>query len=229
VTSGTLPAGLTLSGSGVLSGTPTISGLFSFDVRATDPVARAATQSFSLQVVAPDLVIAPQILRGGRANVPYSQQLSVQGGYAPYTYELRGGALPNGMTLSADGLLSGTPNAPAGQYSFQVGAADAYSLTTALQLVFTVLPPRMAFATQTLPDGLRFRSYRTQLTVTGGGEPYAFTLAAGALPPGLALGGDGTLRGRPTRAGAFGFTIQAKDTNGVTRKHYYGLRVRQIR
>jgi len=197
-------------------------------VQATDPVAKPATQELSLQVVAPDLVIAPQILRGGRANVPYNQQLSVVGGYAPYSYSLVGGSLPKGMSLSTDGLLSGVPDVPAGQYPFQVGATDKYGLTTSLQLVFTVLPPRMAFETQTLPDGFRFLNYRVQLAISGGGEPYTFTIVAGALPAGLVLGKDGTVYGRAQRAGRFGFTVLATDANGVTRKHYFSLRIRQL-
>ena len=133
------------------------------------------------------------------------------------------------MALSSDGILSGTPDAPAGQYTFQVRATDAYGLTTSLQLVFTVLPPRMAFETLTLPDGFRFLSYRVQLAVSGGGEPYTFTIVGGALPAGLVLGKEGTVSGRAQHAGRFGFTVQVTDANGVTRKHFYSLRVRQLR
>src|SRR5437660_2231806 len=53
VTSGTLPDGTTLSAGGLLSGTPTKAGRFEFTIRATDPVAAAASQAFTLQVVAP--------------------------------------------------------------------------------------------------------------------------------------------------------------------------------
>ncbi|HLQ22306.1 MAG TPA: Ig domain-containing protein [Gemmatimonadales bacterium] len=225
--SGTLPNGLTVSAAGLLSGIPTKAGQFAFTVRATDPVAKEASHEFSIQIVAPDLAIAPQILRGGRANVPYSQQLSVYGGYAPYSYSVTSGALPNGMTLSADGLLSGTPDAPAGEYAFAVQATDSYGLTALIQLVFTVLPPRVAFDTRTLPAGVRLHPYSTTLEVSGGSEPYTFAVVAGALPPGVVLGSDGTLRGRPTRAGNFGFAVQATDQNGVKLKHFYGLKIRQ--
>jgi hypothetical protein len=227
VASGSLPPGLNLSTNGVVSGTPTKAGLYTFTVRATDPVATAAEAAFSLQVDAPTLVIAPQILRGGRANQPYTQPLSVFGGYAPYTYTVLAGALPKGLELSADGTLAGTPDAPAGRYSFTVGATDKYGLTARLDLVFTVLPPKMSIDTATIANAVRGRLYTATIVASGGSEPYAFSVVSGTLPPGIKLAADGTLRGRPTRAGGFGFTVQATDANGVTRVHYYGLRVRQ--
>ena len=196
----------------------------------TDPVATATSAAFTLQVVAPNLAIGPQSLRGGRANVPYdSQQLTVYGGYEPYSYSVLSGALPKGMTLSADGLLSGTPDAPAGQYAFAVGVTDKYGLTASLELVFTVLPPRVAFDTRTLRAGVLLHTYNTTLEVSGGSEPYDFEVIAGTLPRGLVLDADGTLHGRPTRAGNFGFTVQATDANGVTFKHFFGLKIRRAR
>jgi hypothetical protein len=227
VSSGSLPPGLTLSTNGVVTGTPTKAGLFTFSVRATDPVATAAEGTFTLQIDAPTLVIAPQILRGGRANQPYTQQLSVIGGYAPYAYSVLAGALPKGLELTADGALAGTPDAPAGQYTFTVGATDKYGLTARLDLVFTVLPPRMSIDTATLANAVRGRPYTAAIVASGGSEPYTFTVVSGSLPPGIKLASDGTLVGRPTRAGGYGFTAQATDANGVTRVHYYGLRVRQ--
>jgi hypothetical protein len=210
-----------------MNGIPTKAGIYSFTVRASDSVATATEGTFTVQIDAPTLVLAPQILRGGRANQPYAQQLTVVGGYAPYTYSLLQGALPKGMTLSPDGLLTGTPDAAAGKYTFTVSATDKYGLSTRLDLVFTVLPPKMAISTETIPNGVRGRAYSAAVLVSGGSEPYAFTIIAGALPPGVKLGSDGTLRGRPTRAGSFAFTVQVTDANGVTRVHYYGLRVRQ--
>ena len=227
VASGSLPPGLSLASNGVVTGTPVKAGIYTFTVRVTDPVATAAEGTFSLQIDAPTLVIAPQILRGCRANQQYTQDLSVFGGYAPYTYSVLGGELPKGMTLSPSGVLAGTPDAPAGQYTFTVGATDKYGLPARIDLVFTVLPPKMSIETQTIANAVRGRVYTTAIVVSGGSEPYTFSILSGKLPPGINLGADGTLGGRPTRAGAFGFTVQATDANGVTRVHYYGLRVRQ--
>lgn len=226
VSSGSLPSGLALSPAGVLSGTPAAPGTYAFTVAATAAGAVAASESFSVQIAAPTLSIGPQVLRGARANAPYSQQLVVFGGFGPYTYTVTAGVLPKGMTLTGDGLLSGTPDAPAGSYGFTVSAAGRYSLTTSLRLALTVLPPRMRFDLALLPDATRGRVYDVTLTASGASAPYAFRVSAGKLPSGLVLDASGRLHGRPARAGSFGFTVQAKDANGVTRLHYYGLRIR---
>jgi hypothetical protein len=227
VSGGSLPPGLSLSATGVLSGTPTAAGTYNFTVTASDTVAVAASQSFAIQIGAPALSLGPQVLRGARADVAYSQQLVVLGGFAPYAYSVTAGALPKGMTLTVGGLLSGTPDATAGNYTFTVSAVDRYSLTTSLQLVLTVLPPRMRFDLPALPQGIRGRVYEAEITASGASAPYAFRIAADALPAGLVLDASGRLHGRPTRIGSFAFTVQATDANGVTRLHRYALRVRR--
>jgi len=58
-------------------------------------------------------------------------------------------------------------------------------------------------------------AYKTvALTTTGGVQPYAWTLGAGALPNGLSLGTDGHVTGTPTKAGHFSFTIVVSDSGG---------------
>ena len=172
-------------------------------------------------------MIGPQVLAGARANAPYSTQLIVMGGAVPYTYSVVGGTLPKGVSLSDDGMLAGTPDAPAGEYRFKVGAADKNGVTASLELVLVVLPPRLRFDTETLASERKGRVVRTQIDVSGGSEPYVFGVVSGALPPGVVLGADGMLRGRPRRAGNFGFTVGVTDANGVQRRHYFNLRVRQ--
>jgi hypothetical protein len=50
------------------------------------------------------------------------------------------------------------------------------------------------------------------LSATGGVQPYAWSVVAGALPAGLSIGSDGTVSGTPISAGTFSFTIQAADS-----------------
>lgn len=52
------------------------------------------------------------------------------------------------------------------------------------------------------------------LTATGGVQPYAWSVSAGAIPAGLSLGNDGNLSGTPTSGGSFSFTIQVADSKG---------------
>lgn len=137
VSGGALPAGLALSGAGNLTGTPTMNGSFSFTVEVTSgPL--SATANYTLNIQPPPVVIATASpLPGGTAGVPYSQTLQATGGTGSYSWSVTGGALPAGLTLSAAGLLSGTPTAVGGS-SFTVqavsgvqSASKTYSLTIA--------------------------------------------------------------------------------------------------
>src|ERR1019366_7955268 len=66
LSAGTLPAGLSLSPTGVLSGTPTASGTFTFPATATDSIGGSATGQISVTIAPPPLIItAPSPLPSG--------------------------------------------------------------------------------------------------------------------------------------------------------------------
>ena len=126
VSSGSLPAGLTLSSAGVLSGTPSAVGTFTFSIKVTDsssPV-QSLTSSYTLTIAAPPISITQPTLPAGTVNVAYSQTLVATGGTAPFSWSLASGTLPAGITLSSVGVLSGTPTT-AGTYSFAVTVTDS--------------------------------------------------------------------------------------------------------
>ncbi len=68
ITSGTLPAGLTLAGSGTITGTPTTATTANLTVRATDPDGRTATKALTLTVSTPILQIAQVTVTPGRSG-----------------------------------------------------------------------------------------------------------------------------------------------------------------
>ena len=76
--SGTVPKGLSLSTSGVLSGTPTVAGTSNFTVRATKTMA-SDQMDFAL-TIAPALSITTATLAGATANAAYSRTLAQTGG-----------------------------------------------------------------------------------------------------------------------------------------------------
>lgn len=129
---GSLPTGLSLSASGELSGTPTVAGNFDLTIRATDSSTGTGPfqdeQVFVLVVNAPELIFSlgdlPAAINGGT----YSQSLEVSGGTSPYAFNVATGALPAGVTLSADGNLTGVP-VQAGQYAFTLEVRDANGFT----------------------------------------------------------------------------------------------------
>ncbi len=61
--------------------------------------------------------------------------------------------------------------------------------------------------------GYIFQPYQAALTIGGGAHPYTLGLTSGQLPKGLALDATGKIRGRPTQAGHFSFTVHARDSS----------------
>jgi hypothetical protein len=132
VTFGALPPGLTLSPSGItaglISGTPTAVGNYSFTITATDFNGCVGSRAYAVQVC-PVITISPATLPAGLVGAPYSQAVTATGGTAPYTYAVTAGALPAGLVLDPNtGLISGTPTA-GGTFSFTITATDSNGCT----------------------------------------------------------------------------------------------------
>ena len=126
VISGSLPSGLDLgSSTGVISGTPTSAGTSNFTVQVTDSQGTpdTDTQALSIEIVA-DLDITTTSLPDGTKQQSYSQTLAATGGETPYTWSLVSGALPNGLSLSSGGVISGTCRR-AGTFNFTVRVTDS--------------------------------------------------------------------------------------------------------
>ncbi|CAD7730939.1 hypothetical protein LMG31884_45510 [Xanthomonas hydrangeae] len=217
VTAGALPAGITLNGSsGALTGTPGNVGSFAFSVTATDSTSGTpsqATQSYSLNIAAPPIVVAPSTLPAATRGTAYSQALSASGGTAPYTYTLASGTLPAGLTLASNGTLSGTATVE-GSFNFTVTATDAGSFTGDHAYSLTVAGPNLVLPASSLPAGTAGQAYSAAITpATGGTAPYSYAVTAGVLPTGVVVDvASGALSGTPTVAGTFNFTLTVSDS-----------------
>ena len=128
ITSGSLPAGLTLSSGGVIAGTPTASGTSTFTVSLSDSGSPVQTKSatLSITVAGPTLTITSSTLAAATVSTAYTQTLSASGGTSPYTWSITSGSLPAGLTLSAGGVITGTPTA-AGTYKITITVTDSSS------------------------------------------------------------------------------------------------------
>lgn len=155
--------------------------------RTTVVVARAA------------LAVLTSQLPDGTVNRPYGFGLGASGGNGSYvwSYDPMQGALPTGLSLSADGTVSGTP-VSGGIFAFttvvESGGAKAYA-----RLVLRVSPSVSEIAV--LTDALipivnsPNQPYQAQLAAAGGQRPYQWRVVSGALPAGIDLASDGVVGG----------------------------------
>ncbi|MGA8850018.1 MAG: putative Ig domain-containing protein [Dehalococcoidia bacterium] len=121
-----LPAGLTCSAAGVISGTPTASGNFSVNATVTDSFSppNVVSKGLSLKVYAALGITTTSPLPDGKMNQAYTATLVATGGKTPYTWTATG--LPAGLTCSAAGVISGTPTS-GGQLSVNATVTDSFS------------------------------------------------------------------------------------------------------
>jgi len=196
--SGGLPPGLTLSGGGLISGTPTSAGTFNFTVRVTDSSAATATQVFILSV-SDALAITTASLPPVKVGTVYSQTLAATGGHPPYTWSLRTGALATGLSLSSLGTISGTP-ANSGTFPFTVQVADSTSViaTQALSIVVTLTNAVSSVSAAT---------YAALLAPESIAAAFGTDLATSAMP----------VTTLPLPTSFNGTTVKVKDSAGVER------------
>jgi Putative Ig domain len=128
ITGGSLPPGLSMNSSGVVSGTPTALGSSSFIVTVADsqtPVQARNIASFTIAVVS-QVTLPSAALPSATIGTAYNATIMASSGILPYTYALASGsaALPAGLTLNSNGTISGTPTGPVGTTSFIVQVTD---------------------------------------------------------------------------------------------------------
>jgi Putative Ig domain len=132
VASGALPPGLAITNA-ALTGTPTQKGTFAFTLQAADPASSStATNAYTVDVGSPTLHAVNAKLPRAKRGSRYRARLLIDGGAAPYTVVLTAGRLPRGLTLGADGTVSGIPREKTKKtvFRFVVTANDKYEART---------------------------------------------------------------------------------------------------
>ena len=211
IVNGTLPNGLTLNTTnGAITGTPTAGGSFSIQVKDSNGVVAGTTCTFT--IVAPPVLSCPAVSSGEVGAALNSLAITVNGGIGPYTFSVVG-TLPNGLTLNTtNGAITGTPTV-AGSFNIQVKDSNGVAATSPCPFTIASAPVLTCPAVNSGAVGAAFNS--PAMSVSGGTQPFTFSVATGTLPSGLTLNTtNGAITGTPTAAGTF--TIQLKDANGVT-------------
>lgn len=212
VVDGALPAGLGITAYGTITGTPTTVGTASFMLYATNN-AGGTNKWFSLHVNGPPVFATESPLPSAVLSVLYSVQIEVDN---DVNYFQMFGNSPTGLTLSAQGLLSGTPTA-VGTYTFLVQAHNDYGASQSnYTLTVGALP---VFVTPSnLPSGTAGVAYvAVQIEATGA---TAFSLEGSALPGGMDLNAAGLLAGTPGSGGLFNFTVRATNDYGYAERTF---------
>ncbi len=235
VKSGKLPPGLAIDKiSGMITGTPTRRGKFALTIRLTDstkPAHEVATAPITITIGKnPPLTVSRPALPLATEGISYLATLQATGGTAPYFWTAPSGALPAGLALESDGILTGIPTGH-GTRSFTVEVTDsaAHPVTAKLRIKLTIEPGSPLSITSTELDPARQNNfYDVTLGAVGGAGPYAWTISKGKLPAGLFLESNGVIDGDPTGFGTFTFTLKVTDSatpKASSAKHQLTLNV----
>ena len=229
ISSGSLPANLSLAGSsitGTLAPTATTS---TFTVKITDANGVSATESLSITVNPPPMITTTS-LPTAEAGVPFTTTIAATGGtgtlnFTPLTVD--------GVTLSSSnssGNFTGTPTS-AGSPAVSVTATDSLGVTATKGLTLTV-DPHISLASATLPATTLGDTYPSQQLVASGGVPsggpYTWAVTSGSLPNGLSLGPTtGIIMGTPTASSPapYTFGVTVTDSLGAAASQTYSITV----
>jgi len=219
---GSLPPGLTINSStGLISGTPTAEGSYSFSVNVNDSCpfgAKFASGKYAITISClPLSITTPSTLPSGTVGIPYNFGLQAQGGSLPYRWRIVAGSLPQGVSLGSTGLISGTPRSQ-GTFRFTASVEDScpsgkqVSQKTFVFPVTLICPDIVFNMPPSLPAGEEGKSYSYNIMTSGGTPPLTFSISSGSLPPGLNMSSSGIISGIPSTAGTYNFTLRATDS-----------------
>lgn len=223
--SGSLPGGLQLSSSGLISGTATATGDFTFSVQVSDGT-RKASQTYTLTVVQ-RLKIAAVTVPAGEVSRAFKLQLAATGGKAGYKWSLAGGTtLPAGLTLDgASGVIGGSPTV-AGSFPVKVAVTDSLGFTDTVDVNLS-FAPKLAITTLALRSAKVGRTFSARLAASGGVAPRAWSIVRGALPAGVHFSQrTGLLSGKPRKAGKSTLVVQVSDALGAVSRMKLVLNVK---
>ena len=214
VTSGALPTGLTLSGGGVVSGTPSTAGPFTFQVTASNGTAPAAVSPSYIVTITNLPVIISAAPPNGTPNVAYTHTFTANQAVTAWSASP---ALPAWLSLNATtGFLGGNPlTANAGTVNFTISAATANGTATQAVAFSVIAPTPPAFTSGVPTAGVVGSPYSFAFTASGSPAPTFSLVTPNSQPTGLSLSTGGVLSGTPSIAGTFMFAVQASNSAGT--------------
>jgi hypothetical protein len=164
----------------------------------------------------PLTISTPSQLTEGEVAKAARETLQATGGTQPYRWTVSGGAIPDGLLLSPEGALSGTPT-NAGTGNFAARVADSSGVTVEKRFALSIKPttqptPLAVDTTSPLPEGIVGKGYSERLQAVGGKPPYSWTLKE-PRPDWLDLSPAGVLSGNPKQGKTISVTVQVADSD----------------
>lgn len=226
--SGDLPDNLYLNrATGEISGTPSALGTFDFIITATS--GQGCTTDLPLSIwIRHTPHISGTFTNSCDYNsngvTTYAVQLTGTDGVPPYIFQLYSGPLPQALTVSRDGLVSGVP-AESGVFSPVISVIDSEGNVTNESFTFEIYSGPKLF-TSYVASAIYGRPYAQIIEYTGGTPPVVMYLSNGSLPPGLVFDSMNQLiSGTPTQAGFFAFDITVQDANSCANTKSFSITV----
>ncbi|MCU7647184.1 putative Ig domain-containing protein [Pseudomonas piscis] len=226
ITSGSLPAGLSLnSSSGLVSGTPSASGTANLTVTATDANSATGSRAYTLTInaQAPVANAVSATLAANSSSNPIT--LNITGGTA--TSVAVSTAAAHGTATATGTSITYTPTAGySGSDTFAYTATNASGTSSPATVTLTINAPTLVITPASFTNGTVGTAYSTTLSTSGGSAPYAYSITSGSLPAGLNLNpSTGTISGTPSASGSSNLTITSTDNNGATGSKAYTLQI----
>ena len=223
--SGTLPDGLALNSEGVIAGTPTSTGTWTFRVYVRNEWGSSA-KTFTMRVVnssAP--VITTQGIPAGTLSAMYSADISATGP-EPMTWEVSGisGISWQYLGNTRTARIFFTPTTTGTYYATVRAINSAGQTSRTFTITIKPAPPEIT-TTPPLPYATRGMYYSYTFKARGT-TPITWALSGGSLPSGVRLNSStGYLSGVPTVSGTFSFYVKAGNSGGYGQQKQFTLTV----
>ena len=218
------PSGISISSSGLISGTSTQVGIYQdVGVNVTDNCGCSGTGSLHIIILSPNITINAISDKEATQNSAISNiQVGVSTGCPPYRYSLSGA--PSGVSISSSGLISGTPT-EAGSFKMTVTVSDADSANSDTESFTLRVRALLSIANIWDVSGTKGVAIRAiGARASGGVPPYRYSISG--APSGISIGStSGSITGTPTATGSFNVTVTVADAKTTTVSRSFTMRV----
>jgi hypothetical protein len=224
-----LPTGMSINpATGVISGTPTVTGATTVTVTVTDTAGASASRTYTMTINAAPTVTTPALPEWTINRPGYNAAVAAGSGTPPYTWNATG--LPKGLTIDTNtGAITGTPNPKnPGAFTVTVTITDSTGATATRTYTLTINGAPSVSGPASLPAWTVGRDYPgTQVIAQNGTTPY--TWAAAGLPGGMTINPNtGVISGTPGTSGTFAVVVTLTDAAGATAPGNFSLVISKL-